>query len=272
MEGLEIKFGSGNLYEQVLGDLLGRIRRGEFKPGEMLPSEEELCRHYGVSRITIRRAMTELAAQFLVVRRRGVGTVVTKRLVDRRAFQFTGFLENRTPLKSEPLSNDSEPANDEVAAMLQVKPGSMIRHTLVVTRRNGEVFTYTDAYTADIPDLRGTTAEYGTAQSPTYALGARLGRRIERAEQELDAVAADATAAKHLGIARGTPVLRAKRVYLNSGGEPIRFVIVIYHPDRYRFTVDLRPSVGASVFDTPMLDEETPKPKAAKPRRAKIIA
>src|SRR6185437_7483241 len=133
MEGAEIKLGHGSLYEQVLEDLLNRIRRGDHKPGEMLPTEEELCRRYGVSRITIRRAMTELASQFLVVRKRGVGTIVTKRMVDRRAFHFTGFLENRSTLTAEPLSSIAEPADRDVATMLNVKRGTMVRHITVVT-------------------------------------------------------------------------------------------------------------------------------------------
>jgi hypothetical protein len=58
-----------------------------------------------------------------------------------------------------------------------------------------------------------------------------------------------------LGIPAGTPVLRARRVYLDALGQPIRFVVVFYHPDRYRFTVDLRPTAAASVFEAPMGDE-----------------
>jgi GntR family transcriptional regulator len=259
MEGLEIKLGSGSLYEQVLEDLLTCIRRGDYKPGEMLPTEEELCRHYGVSRITIRRAMTELASQFLVVRKRGVGTVVTKRMADRRAFHFTGFLESRTTLKAQPLTSVAEPADQEVANMLRIKRGTSVRHISVVTRRNGEPFTYTDAFTVELRNHNSGAADYAGEETPGYAYGLRLGRRIERAEQEMDATAVDVVAAQHLGIAASTPVLRARRVYLDASGEPIRYVIVRYHPDRYRFIVDLKPSVGASVFETAMANEEPPR-------------
>lgn len=270
MEGLEVKLGSGSLYEQVLENLLACIRRGEYKPGEMLPTEEELCRHYGVSRITIRRAMTELAGQFLVVRKRGIGTVVTKRSADRREFHFVGFLENRAALKAEPLSSVAEPANQEVATMLRVERGTKVRHIRVVTRRDGEPFTYTDAYTIELQSHDPGDADYGSADTPGYAYGARLGRRIERAEQEMEAAAADAATARHLGIARGTPVLRARRVYLDATGEPIRFVVVRYHPDRYRFTADLRPALGGSIFES----DQGPlharrQPQDSKPRRTR---
>jgi len=264
MEGVEIRLSSSNLYERVGEDLLGRIRRGDFKPGEMLPTEKELCLQYGVSRITIRRAVAELASQFLVVRKRGIGTVVTNRMADRRAFRFTGFLENRASLKAEPLSNTPEPADQDVATRLQVKRGTIVRHIRVVTRRNGAVFTYSDAYTVDLPGLRGTDEDYRANEAPGYAIGARLGRRIERAEQDMDAAAVDRTIAKHLRIPEGTPVLRARRVYLDALGQPIRYVIVLYHPDRYRFTVDLRPTAAASVFETPMSDETPQKGRRGK--------
>src|SRR3954470_17978851 len=82
-----------NLYEQVREDLLRRIREGDFNRDKMLPSEEELCRQYGVSTITVRRAVADLAAQFLVIRKRGVGTIITDRPPSRRAFRLSGVLD-----------------------------------------------------------------------------------------------------------------------------------------------------------------------------------
>lgn len=55
-----------NLYEQVRDSLLSRIASGEFKAGDKIPTEELLCKEYGVSRITVRRAISELTAQMLI--------------------------------------------------------------------------------------------------------------------------------------------------------------------------------------------------------------
>jgi DNA-binding GntR family transcriptional regulator len=79
-------------------------------------------------------------------------------------------------------------------------------------------------------------------------MGERLGRRITRAEQELDALPADAAAARHLGIRRGTPLIRARRVYYSADDTPIQYLVVRYHPDRYRFIVDLVQRSGVTAF------------------------
>ena len=81
-----------------------------------------------------------------------------------------------------------------------------------------------------------------------------MGRRIARAEQELDAVAADGDAGRHLEVARGAPVIRARRVYFSQDDQPIQYLIVRYHPSRYRFVVDLVPRSGTTAFEAlPML-------------------
>jgi DNA-binding LacI/PurR family transcriptional regulator len=68
--------GGGPLYQQLKQNLFSRIRKGEFSPGELLPSESQLCETYGVSAITTRRALLELVNEGVVRRRPGVGTIV----------------------------------------------------------------------------------------------------------------------------------------------------------------------------------------------------
>jgi DNA-binding LacI/PurR family transcriptional regulator len=70
----------GPLYQQLRQQLFSRIRRGEFGPGDMLPSENQLCEEYGVSVTTARRALLELVKEGVVRRRMGVGTMVAPRV------------------------------------------------------------------------------------------------------------------------------------------------------------------------------------------------
>jgi DNA-binding GntR family transcriptional regulator len=79
-------------------------------------------------------------------------------------------------------------------------------------------------------------------------MGERLGRRIIRAEQELDAVSADNAAATALGLSLGTPIIRARRVYYTVGDQPLQYTVIRYHPAHYRFIVDLVPRNGTSAF------------------------
>lgn len=68
------------MYHQLRQDLLARIRRGEFPPGSQLPSENQLCEHYGVSVTTARRAFLELVKEGVVKRKAGVGTTVSSQV------------------------------------------------------------------------------------------------------------------------------------------------------------------------------------------------
>lgn len=228
-----------SLHEQVRKDLLARIEGGEFKPGDMLPSEDALCEQYGVSRITIRRAVTDLAAQFLVSRRRGVGTIVTRRLPSQRVFRLNGYLGDSTQLNFSTLLETTDVATEEIAKALEIEVGTTVDHLRTVSHREGEPFTLTEAYKVSqaVPD------------GATSVVTNRLGPRIARAEQELDAVKADALAAEHLSLKVGQPIMRARRVFLNSDDKPVRYTISVYHPDRYRFTVDLRPRIDAARFE-----------------------
>jgi GntR family transcriptional regulator len=243
-DNIRVRDASASLYEQVRRDLLERIYGNEFKPGDLLPTEEALCREYDVSRITVRRAVADLAANFVVTRKRGVGTIVTRRVSDRRVFRLSGFFDEASPFETTEYLNAVEPARPDVAAALHVEPGVPVRHRRTTSNRNGEPFTLTDHYTLEILTENGVVPG-------TRAEGTRLGPRVARAEQELAATKASALVAKHLGIDKGRPIMYASRVFLSSDDKPVRFTISSYHPDRYRFTVDLRPGHDNLMFEAP---------------------
>jgi GntR family transcriptional regulator len=234
---------SSSLYERVRQDLLARITSGEFKPGDMLPSEDLLCKEYGVSRITIRRAVTDLSAQFFVTRRRGVGTIVTRRLNNRREFRLTGFFGENARLNATRLLDKSVPATADVAAALEIEVGLPVRHIRTVTHRDEQPYTFSDAYTVE-PVTESSAGKVFTSGAELD----RLAWHIARAEQELDAIKASALVARHLGLRAGVPIMRARRIFLSADGQPVRYTIACYHPERYRFTVDLRPGPDLATF------------------------
>lgn len=249
MDGQAIQITPSSLHQQVTHDLLARIQAGELAPGAMIPTEEALCREYGVSRITMRRAMAVLVSRGLVTRRRGVGSFVTGRAPDLREFHLVGFLDDKLAFDHRLVLDDVVPADARIAAALGLEPGGPVHHIRSVVHRDGEPFTLTDAYTADLPGRRVEAADYAAGVPSAQAMGRRLGRRIARAEQELDAVAADADAVRHLGVACAAPVIRARRVYFSQDDQPIQYLVVRYHPSRYRFVVDLVPRSGTTAFE-----------------------
>jgi GntR family transcriptional regulator len=257
MTGSSIQISPTSLHERVTTDLLARIQAGQFPPGSMIPTEATLCTDYGVSRITVRRAVAALVERGLVTRRRGIGSVVTGRPAELREFHMIGFLDEKLNFDHRVLSDSVGAAEARVAAALGIEPGSPARHIRSLVHRGTEPFTLADAYTADLPDRRVSAEDYAIGLPTATAMGRRLGRRVVRAEQELDAVAVDAAVAKCLGLVAGAPVIRARRTYFSVDDQPIHHLVVQYHPAHYRFMVDLVPRSGTTAFATPA-DTATP--------------
>ena len=220
-----------SLHEQVRQDLLDRILAGEYKYGDRLPPEDELCEHYGVSRITVRRAVSELAAQFIVVRRRGVGTEVTYRSSSRRVFRLSGFFENNSLFQHDLHFERKTRAEAQVAKALGCDQGTQVIHRRIVTHLDKKWFTLAEIY------------------SRTDPKNGSLGPRIQRAEQELAVVLADDVVSECLGLAVGTPMISAHRTYFAPNGERVRYLYARYHPENYRFLVDLQPGGGQPMFE-----------------------
>lgn len=236
-----------SLHQQVSDDLLQRIA-AQYKPGDMLPSEASLCAEYGVSRITMRSAISKLVERGLLIRRRGVGTFVTGRPDTARSFNLVGFLDEIQAHTYRVVINEAEPASKQVARALGMEEGTPVRHLRSVIERDGEPLTVSDGYTSDTPVFRISEQDLNAGLPSVQARARRIGRRIERAEQELDAIAAESDVADYLGIAPATPIIRARRVYFATNEERVQYLEVRYHPSRYRFNVDLILRTDASAF------------------------
>lgn len=230
-----------NLYEQVRDSLLGRIIGGEFKAGDKLPTEEQLCREYGVSRITVRRAISELKAQMLISPRPGIGTVVMNRATGRRVFRLNGFFGQGSGFRVKKIGGTTERASADVAKALRIGEGTLVRHQRYIALHKNEPFTLTDAYEADAEQPPARKRNGKSAPPPS--------RRVARAEQELIPAISDALSEKYLGYPAGRPMMEARRTVYASDGLPMHYLILRYHPDRYRFSVDMLPTKGTAIFE-----------------------
>ncbi len=230
---------AGALYQQVSRDLLDRIAGDGFEKGDMLPSEAELCREYGVSRITIRAAIGQLVERGLLVRRAGVGTFVTGRRNTARDFNLVGFMEEARAFDSHPVSNSVIAADAELAEALGLETGAQLHHIRTLVSRDSDPLTVADAYSPDTPDSRLSEEDFRRPVSSAVAFGIRTRRRVHRAEQTLEPVAATGDVARLLGLDAGTPIIRASRVYFTAKDDPVCALRVHYHPSRYSFNVDL---------------------------------
>jgi GntR family transcriptional regulator len=230
------------LYHQLESDLVERINSGEFNAGDTLPTEEQICAQYGVSRITVRRALDAMITSGLIVRRRGVGTFVAEPPSGVRSVRITGslddFLANAGALNQRVLSLDRKPASGEVAQALAIAKGEeVVRLELVSSLSAGPVL-YLEVFfpVAVAGDLSMNDLTPG--MPVVRVIERKLKTRVVRASQLIAPDRADQSAAKHLGLKVDTPILRITRIYYAADGAPIEVALVRHHPERYQYVVE----------------------------------
>ncbi|MFA7666220.1 MAG: GntR family transcriptional regulator [Burkholderiaceae bacterium] len=219
------------LYRQTQALLLRSLQQGEWKPGEAIPSETELAARFGVSQGTVRKAIDELAAGNLLVRRQGRGTFVASHQEVRTQFRFLRIRPDEPagdgaptamPTTSRFLDCRRLRAPVEVARQLQLRtaePVVQIRRLLEVDARP----TVLDEIWLPGARFRGLSAERLSSYSgPLYGLfEAEFGTRMIRATERLKAIAADAAVAHELDVAEGSPLLLVERLTYTYEDVPV---------------------------------------------------
>lgn len=232
------------LYHQLEQDIAGRITGGEFAAGQMLPTEEQFCRDYGVSRITVRKALDTLMAQGLITRRRGVGSFVAERHAGVHSIHLSGsldeFLTGAYQLTPKVLSLGVQRAPADVAEDFGLSPrGHVLRLELISFGEDGPL-AHACFYFRQEVDAVLTVESLSQREPVIRTLERKLGVRIARATQVIDPAAAGPDTADYLGLKLGTPILRTSRRYFTADGELVEIAQLLHHPERYRYEVDLR--------------------------------
>ncbi|MDR3536435.1 MAG: GntR family transcriptional regulator [Acetobacteraceae bacterium] len=231
------------LYRQVSDKLLDEIAQGRIAAGQALPPEHALCSQFGVSRITVRKALDELVARRIVVRRQGVGTFVEDADHSTWSVTLTGVLEDVLTPHHLTLARKAEVRPEpDVLVFAKLPPGTKLR-----------LFEGTNHVESGMPlvHLRyyfpAWVAETLTAEAlsgPTHAIKVveqRAGCRVDHADQIVLPEIATGHTAKSLMVPEGTAVLRAIRVYFDTQSRLIEILDAAYHPKNYRYTARLYP-------------------------------
>lgn len=235
---------SGPLYRQVAEALRAEIE-GRLRPGEAIPTESELERRFGVSRITVRRALDELARAGLVTRRRGSGTFVTRPKVTEQLGVLHSWAEGMRAQGLEPRTVDCEilriapPA--WVAQALRLDPDASAAVLRVQRLRHAGdeplclMVDYLPHYIA--PDL----PERGLEGESLYETLERRYKLIPgRVEDTVSARGATMFEALLLGVSPGAPVLYVTRLTYGADDEPAIAASVVSRADRYAYRVSGR--------------------------------
>ncbi|MCS7240666.1 MAG: GntR family transcriptional regulator [Candidatus Bipolaricaulota bacterium] len=229
------------LYYQLKEIFRSWIIAGRFNSGERFPSESALQKHFQVSRMTIRRALTELVNEGFLIRERGRGSFVVRPRVQSQLRRLTSFTEDMQlrGLRADSKFLDFCCVRDAEAAR---KMGVAEDEELVQIRRlrlvEGEPVALQNAYVRHA--LCPGIVEKGLIEGSLYkTIEDGYGLKLGRALQTVEAKPADEYEAGLLGIGVGQPVLILERLTYLANGEPVEYVRSSFRGDRYRFVIEL---------------------------------
>ena len=234
------------LYQQIKGLILQSLQSGEWKPGEVIPSEMDLAARFRVSQGTVRKAIDELAAENLVVRRQGKGTFVATHHEQLSQYRFLRLMPDRGDRSTEgPAERDvvdckRQRATADIARALALRTGDPVLQVRRVLAFDGVPTILDDIWLPGGP-FKGLTAERLTDyHGPMYALFEReFGVRMVRAEEKLRAVAPDESQAKLLQVETNTPLLSVERVAYTYNDVPMELRRGLYRTDTHHYRNDL---------------------------------
>lgn len=231
------------LYQQIYQLLRDQIRRGEWSPGDLFPSESTLMEKYDVSRATVRQALEELVADGLIYRRRGRGTFVSLPSVEQNLVRIVSFTEDMRQRGLRPgtalLGAGLIPATETIAAKLEIEPGDELARIERLRLADGEPMS------VEVSCLvhrycPGVLEEDYTKNSLRQILERQYGLRMTRAEQTIQAVAASRAMARHLAIEVRAPLLFIERVTYSEYDIPVEYLRIYHRGDRYTLHNELR--------------------------------
>lgn len=228
------------LYFQVAEDLRRQIDGGALKPGDAVPTEEELQRIYGVSRATVREAVRQLVSAGLVRLARPHGTFVTQpRLVEPlpALISFSDEVRRAGLVPStHVLSVVAELPPEQVRQHLRIEAGERALRVERLRLANDQPIALLTSWLTPTLQL-GPDDDFSGS---LYRLLAGRGATPVRAEQVLDAINAGPDIAATLGIPRRAALLMVTRVTYDATDRPIEHVVGYYRADRYRYSMHLK--------------------------------
>jgi GntR family transcriptional regulator len=230
-----------SLHRQLFVILRDQILRGVYGPGSAIPNEEELCAEFGVSRITVRRAVTDLETSGLLVKRHGRGTFVSAHLPPPRPSATLGLLDSLSRSASETevevLSVEAVEPPVDIARQLDLVPGVAAVHAVRLRRRAGSPVMVTEAW---VPESVGRSVTRRELQKRAlYEILIAQGVRFGRVVQEITAVAATPFYAEQLGAELASPLIKVTRLLYDTRRRPVQHLTIHVSPERSRLLMDV---------------------------------
>jgi GntR family transcriptional regulator len=225
------------LYYQIHQQLFEQIQSGELKPGQPIPSEQEISSRMGVSRMTARQALKSLCDAGAAYSRRGVGTFVAAQKQEKTASKLLSFTEEMKARDRRPTSQvlkfEKIAPESEVAVALHLTQGEKVLSLLRVRLADAVPMGVENSFLPVrlFPNLQ---ENFDPKTSLYQSLADRYGVRMSAADEVVEAGLASAEHARILKIKKNAPVFFLTRVSYADNGQPVEYVRSTYRGDRWK--------------------------------------
>lgn len=233
------------IYYQLKQVLIEKIKSGDFKENEQIPTEAELCKMFNISKAPVRQALTELESENYIYKIRGKGSFVSSNYIKQPMAKLHSFTEDIEEIGHKPgarlLGKSIVPADFEVARALNIKEGGKTLQAVRMRYIDDEIYSLNYSYFSinKFPEIEQLDFN---ALSIYKVIEQGLNCEIVRAIQTLEATATSPTISKIIDRQIGSPLLLMSRVTFirkDLKEMPLEFVKVYFMPDKYKCEVQL---------------------------------
>ena len=231
-------------YAQLRDALEEQIRNGNWKPGDRLPGETELCQMFEISRTVVRQALNEMSYAGLIHREKGRGTFVSEPKISSRSLiqSLDGFYQDMAEKGFSPITHVLEqgivPSNSKVAGYLKIEPMSPVIKILRLRFIEDDPIVLVTSY---LPyELCREVVNADLTRQSLYAfLESQCGLTIGRGRRGIDAVSANENEAELLNIELGSPLLLIDSISFLNDGTPVEYFHGLFRSDRLHFEAEI---------------------------------
>ncbi len=225
-------------YQKVINGITADIESGRLKPNQQLPSENDLSEIYNVSRITVRKALSELVLSRIITKSQGRSTIISNQIVDKKLNEVVSFtkaslLRNEQPSTRVILVQLIEPSV-YIAKVLNIDFSDKVWQIKRVRYTNGFPLIFEESFWVS---KLVTPITYKIAEGSMFTYIKTLGINPKEAKQDLDAVVADEELAKELEVQVGFPLLRSTMIIMDTDHIAFEISFSYHRTDRVKLSL-----------------------------------
>jgi len=243
------------LYYQLAEAIEDQIAQGLLAPGDRLPSERDIAQQAGISRMTVRQALTYLAERGAIDSRQGVGTFVAYPKLTSDPLHLLGFTEQMMAIggevSSRVLGQELVPSPPPVATALRIEAGAPVVRIQRLRSLNGTPMLLETSHFPEhlVTGLESTDLSH---RSLYATLDLDYGVRLTHAQQSVEAIAANTAESALFGIDHGTPMLLLEGVAWTADNDPGEYFKAVYRGDRFKFALVANEPAAAEISALPI--------------------